>query len=151
MRLILQRTGGAEVWIDGKLHSQAGSGLLILFGTQTGDTEESCGWLADKAVNLRVFEDDQGRMNLSALDIGAEIMVVSQFTLYADCRKGRRPSFDRAQEPAEAERLYNKFVELVAASELKIATGVFGARMDIRFVNKGPVTILLDHDVPTPD
>lgn len=120
---------------------------MILFGTQEGDTEVSCGWLADKAVNLRIFEDDEGRMNRSVLDIGGEVMIVSQFTLYADCRKGRRPSFGKAQDPAEAEKLYNRFVELVAASVLKTGTGVFGAKMDVRFNNSGPVTILLDHDV----
>lgn len=147
MRLVIQRTTGAEVWIGDILHGKTGAGLVILFGTQAGDTEESCGWLADKAVNLRIFEDDQGKMNRSVLDIGGEILIVSQFTLYADCRRGRRPSFDRAQGPAEAETLYNRFVELVAASGLATATGVFGARMDIRFNNHGPVTILLDHDI----
>ncbi len=147
MRLILQRTSGVEVWIDGALHSRTGQGLLILFGTRTGDTEDSCGYLADKAVNLRIFEDRGGKLNLSALDTNAEIMIVSQFTLYADTRKGRRPGFSEALEPVEAERLYNRFVELVAASELKTSSGIFGASMDVRFNNKGPVTIILDHDV----
>lgn len=147
MRLVVQRSAGTEVWIDGELYSKSGPGLLVLFGTRTGDQEASCGWLADKVVNLRIFEDENGRMNLSALDIEAEIMIVSQFTLYADCRKGRRPSFDRAQDPMEAEKLYDRFVELVAASELSVATGSFGARMDIKFTNQGPVTVLLDHDV----
>lgn len=146
MRLIIQRSAGTEVWIDDSLHSAAGPGLLILHGTRVGDSEASCGWLADKAVNLRVFEDDQGLMNRSALDVGSEIMIVSQFTLYADCRKGRRPSFGAAMEPKEAEKLYDHFTELVAASGLKTATGVFGARMDLRFTNQGPVTIILDHD-----
>ncbi len=146
MRLILQRTSGAEVWIDGKQHSKTGEGLLILLGTKTGDVEESCGWLADKAVNLRIFEDDEGKMNRSALDIEGEIMIVSQFTLYADTRKGRRPAFTEAQEPVAAEKLYNRFVELVKASGLTVGTGVFGAKMDIRFNNDGPVTILLEHD-----
>lgn len=146
MRLVLQRTTGVELNIDGRLHSQTGPGLLILFGTRRGDREASCGYLADKAVNLRIFEDDQGRMNLSALDVGAEIMVVSQFTLYADCRKGRRPGFNEAMDPAEAEPLYDRFCELVAASGLKTATGLFGAVMQVKFVNQGPVTIILDHD-----
>ena len=148
MRLLIQRTQGVEVWIDRKLHSKIGPGLLVLFGTRTGDTESSCAWLADKAVNLRIFEDNEGKMNRSALDIAGDIMVVSQFTLYADTRKGRRPSFTEAQEPKEAERLYNRFVELVTASGLKTASGVFGARMDIRFNNDGPVTIIMDHDLP---
>lgn len=147
MRLVIQRTSGAEVWIDGACHSQTGPGLLVLFGTKAGDIEGSCGWLADKTVNLRIFEDDDGKMNRSVLDVGGDIMVVSQFTLYADCRKGRRPSFDQAQDPVEAQKLYDRFVELVAASGLKTGAGVFGARMDIRFNNHGPVTIILEHDV----
>jgi D-tyrosyl-tRNA(Tyr) deacylase len=146
VRLVLQRTSGVEVWIDRRQHSRSGPGLLILFGTKQGDTEASCGYLADKAVNLRIFEDDAGKMNRSALDIDAEIMVVSQFTLYADTSKGRRPGFNLAQEPKEAERLYNRFCELVAASGLTTATGVFGAVMDVRFNNAGPVTIILEHD-----
>ena len=147
MRLILQRTSGAEVIIDGQVHSRTGKGLMILVGSKTGDSDVSCGFLADKAVNLRIFEDDEGKMNLSALDIGAEIMVVSQFTLYADTRKGRRPGFSEAMEPVEAERLYNLFVERVTASELVVKTGVFGAKMNVRFNNDGPVTIILDHDL----
>ncbi|MEW5795381.1 MAG: D-aminoacyl-tRNA deacylase [Candidatus Zixiibacteriota bacterium] len=146
VRLVLQRTSRVEVWIDGKRHSSTSMGLLILFGTRSGDKVESCGVLADKAINLRIFEGPDGKMNLSALDIGAEIMVVSQFTLYADCRKGRRPGFSDAMEPAEAERLYNRFVELVAGNGLVTRTGVFGAKMDIKFTNMGPVTILLEHD-----
>ncbi len=147
MRLLLQRTNEAEVWIDGQRHSCTGRGLLILFGTRVGDTDKSCGYLADKAVNLRIFEDDQGKMNLSALDVEGEIMIVSQFTLYADTRKGRRPSWGAAQEPGEAELLYNRFVELVAASGLETRTGVFGARMDVKFTNSGPVTVMLEHEV----
>jgi D-aminoacyl-tRNA deacylase len=148
MRLVIQRSTGVEVWIDRQLHSKTGPGLLILFGTRTGDTEASCAWLAEKVVNLRIFQDNEDKMNRSALDTGGELMIVSQFTLYADTRKGRRPSFTDAQEPKEAERLYNRFVDLVAASGLKTATGTFGARMDIRFNNDGPVTIIMDHDLP---
>lgn len=146
MRIVIQRTSGAEIWIDGRQYSKSGRGLLILFGTKAGDTEQSCAWLADKAVNLRIFEDDQDKMNLSVTDIEGEIMIVSQFTLYADCRKGRRPSFGHAQEPVEAERLYDRFVELVKASGLKTATGSFGAKMDVRFNNDGPVTVIIDRD-----
>jgi D-tyrosyl-tRNA(Tyr) deacylase len=146
MRLILQRTTGVEVWIANQLHSSSGPGLLILFGTRTGDLEASCGYLADKAVNLRIFEDRAGKMNLSALDRTAEIMIVSQFTLYADCRKGRRPGFSEALEPTQAETLYNRFVKLVAASDLPTSTGQFGASMQVKFTNDGPVTIILDHD-----
>jgi D-tyrosyl-tRNA(Tyr) deacylase len=148
MRLVIQRTAEAEVWIDGKCHSRTGCGLLVLFGSREGDTEKSCGWLADKLVNLRIFEDEEGKMNRSALDIDGEIMVVSQFTLYADARKGRRPSYGKAQNPEEAERLYDRFAELVAASGLKTETGVFGAKMDVKLTNDGPVTIIVDHDQP---
>jgi len=146
MRLLVQRTSGCEVWIDGKCHSSIGLGLLVLFGTRMDDTAESCPWLADKTANLRIFEDDDGKMNLSALDIGGEVMVVSQFTLYADTRKGRRPSYNQAQEPDEAERLYHRFVECLRGSGLRVETGLFGARMDIKFTNHGPVTILLEHE-----
>lgn len=147
MRVIVQRTTGAEVWIDQVLHSKTKAGLLLLVGTRTGDVEQSCALLADKIVNLRIFEDDGGKMNRSALDVGGELMVVSQFTLYADARKGRRPSFIEAMEPVEAERLYNRFVELVKASGLVVQTGVFGARMELKFTNDGPVTIILEHEV----
>ncbi len=147
MRLIVQRSSGTTVHIDGRPHSQCGAGLMVLFGTRQGDTETSCRWLADKLVNLRIFEDEKGLMNKSALDVGAEIMIVSQFTLYADCRKGRRPSFNQALEPSEAEKLYNHFVNQVVASGLTTVTGSFGAHMDIAFTNHGPVTIILDHDV----
>ena len=146
MRVVVQRTSGAEVWIDGRLHARTGAGLLVLFGTRQGDSEDSCRWLADKVANLRIFEDDQGKMNLSALDTGSEIMIVSQFTLYADARKGRRPSYSDAQEPQEAERLYRQFIDSMAASGLVTASGVFGARMDIKFTNHGPVTIIIDHE-----
>ncbi len=146
MRLILQRSSGVEVRIDDRLHSSTGPGLLILFGTRAGDKPVSCGVLADKAVNLRIFEDSERKMNLSALDVGAEIMVVSQFTLYADCRKGRRPGFSEAMEPTEAEVLYDRFTELVAASGLVTRTGQFGAFMQLKFTNQGPVTIILEHD-----
>jgi D-tyrosyl-tRNA(Tyr) deacylase len=147
MRLVVQRTTGVEIWIDERLHSKTSAGLLVLFGTKTGDTESSCQWLAEKVVNLRIFEDDQGKMNLSALDTSGEIMIASQFTLYADTRKGRRPAFTDAMEPVEAERLYSCFVRSVEASGLVIRTGVFGAKMDIRFSNHGPVTIIMDHDL----
>ena len=147
VRLLVQRVKNAEVWIDGQLHSAIGTGLLILLGIKVTDKEESCGVLADKVVNLRIFEDEQEKMNLSAMDTKAEVMIVSQFTLYADTRKGRRPAFTEAMPPAEAERLYNKFIELVSASGLKTATGVFGAKMEIKLTNHGPVTILLEHDV----
>lgn len=147
MRLLIQRVTDSEVRIGGELHSAIGPGLLILFGTKTGDSEESVKFLADKAINLRIFEDKNDKMNLSALDIGAEIMIVSQFTLYADTSKGRRPAFTEAMEPIQAEKLYQLFIELTAASGLRTSTGVFGAKMDIKLTNHGPVSILLEHDV----
>ena len=147
MRLVIQRTTGCELFIAGQRHSGIGDGLVILFGTKLGDNELSCRWLAEKAANLRIFEDDDGKLNRSVLDIGGEVMVVSQFTLYADCRKGRRPSFNAAMEPSEAEQLYDRFVEEMKATGLPVSTGLFGARMDVKFTNHGPVTIIVDHDV----
>jgi D-tyrosyl-tRNA(Tyr) deacylase len=147
MRLVIQRIKQAEVWVGNNLQSSVGQGLLILFGSKTGDTEESVKFLADKVVNLRIFEDGEGKMNLSALDTQCEIMIISQFTLYADTSKGRRPSFTGAMEPIQAERLYNKFKELLAASGLKTRTGIFGAKMDVKLTNHGPVTIILEHEV----
>lgn len=132
--------------INGEIHSQIGSGLMVLFGVKKGDTEMSCGILADKLVNLRIFEDSNEKMNHSALDISAQIMIVSQFTLYADTRKGRRPAFTDAMPPSEAMILYQRFVELVEASGLVTRTGLFGEKMALRFVNDGPVTIILEHD-----
>ena len=147
MRLIIQRTDGVELWLDGKLKSKTSNGLLVLFGTKTGDDEKPVSKLADKVVNLRIFEDENEKMNLSVKDIAGEIMIVSQFTLYADMQKGRRPSFNNAQEPVEAERLYDLFVAELKKSDLKIETGSFGASMDIRFNNNGPVTIILDDEL----
>ncbi len=147
MRLLVQRVTNCEVWIEEELHSKTGRGLLIFHGTKKGDKEKSCGILADKILNLRIFEDSAGKMNLSALDVEAEIMIVSQFTLYADTKKGRRPAFTDTMEPEEAERLYSKFIDLVSASELKTAAGIFGAKMEIKLTNHGPVTILLENDL----
>ena len=147
MRVVIQRVAEAEVWIDGQAHSRIGRGLLVLFGSKTGDKEESCSWLAEKTTNLRIFEDAEHKMNLSAVDIGGEVMVVSQFTLYADARKGRRPAFTDAMEPIEAERLYNRYVEMIRASGLTTRTGSFGAKMQVKLTNDGPVTILLEHDI----
>lgn len=147
MRLLVQRTSEAEVWIDGHCHASTKTGLLILFGSKRGDGNDSCAYLADKVVNLRIFEDSNEKMNLSSLDVEAELMVISQFTLYADTRKGRRPAFTEAMEPVEAERLYDRFVELVSASGLTVKSGIFGSHMDIKLTNHGPVTILLEHDV----
>lgn len=147
MKALIQRVNEVEVWIDNSLHSNTGRGLLILFGTHKDDQPGSSGYLADKAVNLRIFEDAEGKMNLSALDISAEIMIVSQFTLYADTKKGRRPAFGDAMAPDKAEKMYDNFVKLTEASGLRVETGVFGAKMELKFVNSGPVTIMLEHGI----
>ncbi|KAA3632492.1 MAG: D-tyrosyl-tRNA(Tyr) deacylase [Calditrichaeota bacterium] len=146
MRALIQRTKGVKVFINNDLHSSSQAGLLVLFGTREGDTADRIDKLADKIVNLRIFEDSAGKMNLSLLDIKGELMVVSQFTLYANTNKGRRPSFNEAQNPADAEKLYERFVTEISKSGLKTASGRFGASMDIHFDNDGPVTILLDTD-----
>jgi D-tyrosyl-tRNA(Tyr) deacylase len=147
MRLVVQRTTGVEIWIEGRMHSRTDSGLLVLFGTRTGDTEKSAAFLAEKVLNLRIFEDENDKMNLSALEVRAAIMIVSQFTLYADTRKGRRPAFTDAMEPVEAERLYNLFVSNVTAGGLDTKTGLFGAKMEVKLTNSGPVTIILEHEL----
>lgn len=148
MRALIQRISGCEVWIEGKLYSSVAAGMLVLFGTRTGDDESSCEYLANKLVNLRIFRDNEDKMNLSILDTVGEVMIVSQFTLYADTSKGRRPAFTDAMEPVEAERLYKRFVELVRAGGPVTKTGQFGAEMELRFTNHGPVTIMLEHDAP---
>jgi D-tyrosyl-tRNA(Tyr) deacylase len=146
VRVLLQRTTGCEVHVDGRRISKTGPGLLLLIGCRSGDTEEIANWLADKVVNLRIFEDDDGKLNRSAFDVGAEVMVVSQFTLYADCRKGRRPGFSDAMAPDSAEQLYERFAEMIEAHDLTVGRGEFGAKMDIQLTNHGPVTILLEYD-----
>ena len=131
MRLVVQRTSGVEVVIDGKVLSRTGRGLLVLVGSRKGDNEKCCEWLANKVVNLRIFEDDDGKRNLSCLDVAGEIMIVSQFTLYADCRRGRRPSFDSAAPPEEANRLYEYFISRSRQRGLRTETGIFQAMMSV--------------------
>lgn len=144
MRVVLQRVKEARVTVDGQVVGQIEKGLLLLVGAKTGDTEEDVRFLVDKCINLRIFEDQQQKMNLSALDIGAEILVVSQFTLYGDTSKGRRPSFTGALEPQEAEELYHKFIQHTKAAGLKAESGVFGAKMLVDIANWGPVTFILE-------
>lgn len=144
MRAVLQRVNKASVIVEGKIIAQISQGLLILLGATSKDSNEDCKYLADKCLNLRIFEDEQGKMNLSALDIGAELLVVSQFTLYADTKKGRRPSFTFALEPNLAEKLYLEFISLLKESKLKVEQGVFGAKMAVELTNWGPVTLILD-------
>lgn len=144
MRVILQRVKEAKVTVEDKIVGEIQKGMLLLVGAKIGDTEEDVKYLADKCVNLRIFEDQDQKMNLSANDVGAEVLVVSQFTLYADTRKGRRPSFTDALEPALAEKLYLKFIDEIKAKGLKTECGIFGAKMLVQIFNWGPVTFILD-------
>jgi D-aminoacyl-tRNA deacylase len=148
MRSVLQRVGRASVDVDGSSVGRIERGWLVLLGVAQGDTDEDAAWTADKVLNLRGFEDEAGKMNRSVLDIQGGILVVSQFTLLADCRSGRRPSFTAAAEPVLAERLYLLCTERLAGSGLKVATGVFRAMMKVELVNDGPVTFVLDSTKP---
>jgi D-tyrosyl-tRNA(Tyr) deacylase len=145
MRLVIQRVREASVTVDGQITGQIGAGLLVLAGFAPTDTTDSLAWMCRKLVQLRIFGDDNGQMNRSVRDIGGQILVVSQFTLLADARKGNRPSYIGAAPPAVAEPLYEQFVAMVAA-ELgqPVPTGIFGADMQVRLLNDGPVTIVLD-------
>lgn len=145
MRIVVQRVKRASVTIDGKLYSAIGKGLLVLAGIEDADTNDDATWLANKIVNLRLFDDSAGIMNLSAADTGVEIMIVSQFTLHASTRKGNRPSYVRAARPEKAIPLYEEFIACTAGLIGKTpATGIFGAMMDVELVNDGPVTIIID-------
>lgn len=145
MRLLIQRVTRASVRVDGKLESTIESGLLVFAGIAATDSKREADYLAEKLIHLRVFSDTDGRMNLSALDVRAEILLVSQFTLYADCRKGRRPSFDLAAPPDAARELYAYLLESVRQkSGLLVRNGVFQTHMEVELVNDGPVTLILE-------
>ncbi len=144
MKALLQRATGASVSIAGEIVGRIGQGLMVFVGVASGDTEKDAQYLAQRTVNLRIFSDDVGRFNLSAVDIKGELLVVSQFTLLADTRKGRRPSFTGAAPPAQAEELFERFMEQVRTSGLKVETGRFQQYMQVEIHNDGPVTILLD-------
>lgn len=144
MKVVLQRSKAASVSVDGETVGEITSGLVLLVGVTHEDTEEDCRYLADKIVHLRIFEDENMKMNHSLLDVGGEILSVSQFTLYGDCRKGRRPNFMAAAKPDEAEKLYEIFNEMLREKGLKVETGKFGAMMDVELINDGPVTLILE-------
>src|SRR5260221_4305032 len=146
MRALLQRVSRASVTVDGKVVGQIGQGLLVLLGVGRDDSEIQVKALGDKIVYLRIFGDDEGKMNRSLLDIGGEVLVVSQFTLYADTRRGRRPSFTDAAPPSIAESLFELFKDALASYGLTVASGIFGASMTIEIRNNGPVTIWLDSE-----
>lgn len=144
MRAVVQRVSQASVCVDDQLCGAIGAGLLVLLGVGKNDSEQDAVLLADKIANLRIFDDAQGLMNLSLLEVHGEMLVVSQFTLFGDCRKGRRPSYSTAAPPAEATRLYERFIDEIRARKITVATGKFQAMMDVTLVNNGPVTLLLD-------
>jgi D-tyrosyl-tRNA(Tyr) deacylase len=144
MRAVIQRVSRAQVRVEGQVRGKIGQGLLVLLGVGRADQPPDADRLLEKILNLRIFQDPSGKMNLSLLEVSGELMVVSQFTLYADCRKGRRPSFTDAGSPEEAQKLYDYFVRVAEGRGVKVATGVFQASMEVELVNTGPVTILLD-------
>jgi D-tyrosyl-tRNA(Tyr) deacylase len=143
VKALIQRVKSSQISIDGKISGKIGEGLLIFFGVEKGDTENDLGYLVNKVSNLRIFEDAQGKMNLSILDIKGQVLVVSQFTLLADCRKGNRPSFDNAEEPLKAKQMYMKFISMLRRDGVPVSTGEFGAHMLVHLINDGPVTIMI--------
>jgi D-tyrosyl-tRNA(Tyr) deacylase len=144
LKAVIQRVSAAKVEVDGKTVGRIGKGILLLLGVEKGDEERDADWLAEKIGNLRIFEDEKGKMNLSVKEIAGELLAVSQFTLAGNCAKGRRPSFDSAAPPEEANRLYEYFVGKLRGLGLPVETGVFQAMMQVSLVNDGPVTFILE-------
>lgn len=144
MRAVVQRVKHASVKVDGKVVGSIENGLLVFLGVEKDDSEEDLAYMVDKVTGLRVFEDENGKMNLSVQDVGGAVLAVSQFTLYGDCRKGRRPSFTQAAPPDMAKKYYDLFVEKIKQLNIPVATGIFQAKMEVSLLNDGPVTILLD-------
>jgi D-tyrosyl-tRNA(Tyr) deacylase len=144
VRIVVQRSKEAQVTVDGRVVGRIERGLVLLVGITHEDTEQDAKYAADKVAGLRIFEDDSGKMNLSVLDVGGEVLSVSQFTLYGDTRKGKRPNFMAAARPEQAEPLYERFNALLREQGLRVATGAFGAMMDVSFTNWGPVTLIVD-------
>ena len=145
MRTVLQRVSNAEVWVGGECVGRIGKGILALVAISRNDTEKELQWMARKIVELRMFDDSEGRLNLSLQDVCGQLLVVSQFTLYGDCKKGRRPSYIEAAPPAEAEKLYNQFVSIVRQLVPDVQTGTFQAMMQVQLTNSGPVTLILEN------
>ena len=144
MRAVVQRVSEAQVSVDGKITGQVGAGLCVLLGVEAGDDEGAAAWMADKVVELRIFEDDAGKMNRSLKDTGGALLAISQFTLLGDARSGRRPAFTAAARPEVAQPLYARFCALCREKGVRVEEGVFRATMQVRIVNEGPVTLLLD-------
>ena len=144
MRLLIQRVSSANVKVDGNVRGAIDVGLLVLLGISRSDTPEEAEYCAAKLLGLRIFPDGAGKMNRSVVDVGGALLIVSQFTLYGDCRRGRRPAFDQAAPPAEAQALYNYFVDILKRGPVPVETGVFQAEMEVSLVNQGPVTIWID-------
>lgn len=147
MRAVIQRVSSSSVSVDGQEIGAIGPGITLFLGIKEDDTLQDCEYILNKTIHLRIFEDENGKMNLSLLDVGGELLVISQFTLYGDCRKGRRPGFSRGGSVEDAEKLYDQFVRMVQESPVKkIATGEFQAEMQVTIHNDGPVTLLLDSE-----
>ncbi len=144
MRLLIQRVSNAAVVVDNNLISEIKNGLLVFIGISADDNESTIDWLVNKLLNLRIFEDDTGKMNLSVSDLNYDIMIISQFTLYANCKRGRRPDFTNAGKPEQAEKLYNSFIKELESKYKAPKTGIFGADMKVSLLNDGPVTIILE-------
>ncbi len=144
MKAVIQRVKKASVKIENRIHASISKGLVVFLGVGKGDNESDVEYLVRKIINLRIFENELGKFDFSLKDIDGEMLVVSQFTLYADCKKGNRPSFENAETPDNAKMLYEKFVEKIRENGIKVVTGVFGAKMEIELINDGPVTIILE-------
>jgi D-tyrosyl-tRNA(Tyr) deacylase len=144
MRAVVQRVSSAQVRVKGEVVGKTGKGLLILLGVAPTDTDAEADWMAEKCAGLRIFEDDEGKMNRSLQEVGGEALVISQFTLFGDCRKGKRPSFVGAAPPEVAEKLYEKFVAALRNRGIRTETGIFAARMEVELTNYGPVTLIID-------